>query len=114
MSEKEYAGLAYIGLSLMLYFLPTIVATARSHHNTLAIFILNLLTGWTILGWIIAIVWACTRAQPQQPIIIQQDFSEKYGRPEWERGQLPRRTPTILPAAQLPDHLFDKKRTDDD
>lgn len=114
MSEKDYAGLAYIGLSLILYFLPTIVASARSHHNTLAIFVLNFLTGWTVLGWIIATVWACTRAQPQQPIIIQQDFSERYGHPEWERGQLPRRTPTILPAAQLPDHLFDKKRADDD
>lgn len=112
MSDKGVEGIAYIGLWLIAYFLPTIVAQARSHHNTLAIFILNLLTGWTVLGWIIAIVWACTRAQPQQPIIIQQDFSEKYGRPEWERGQLPRRTPTILPPNQLPDHLFDKKRDD--
>ncbi|MDL1888951.1 superinfection immunity protein [Nitrospirales bacterium NOB] len=106
MSEKEYAGLAYIGLSLILYFLPTIVASARSHHNTLAIFVLNLLTGWTILGWIIAIVWACTRAQPQQPIIIQQDFSDRHFQPTIDP---PIRRPVILPQARLPDHLFDRK-----
>ena len=45
---------------LTLYFLPTIVGAAREHHNRWAIFWLNLFLGWTILGWIIAFIWACT------------------------------------------------------
>ena len=42
------------------YFLPTIVAHVREHHNTLAIGVLNLLLGWSAIGWIVALVWAFT------------------------------------------------------
>ncbi|GHC19502.1 superinfection immunity protein [Aidingimonas halophila] len=43
------------------YMLPTIVGAARQHHNTLAITVLNLLLGWTLIGWVVALVWAMTR-----------------------------------------------------
>jgi hypothetical protein len=42
------------------YFIPLIVAIYRHHRNKLAIGILNILLGWTIVGWIAALVWACT------------------------------------------------------
>lgn len=40
------------------YFIPTIVALKRNHHRTGQIFTINLLTGWLIIGWIIAFVMA--------------------------------------------------------
>jgi hypothetical protein len=52
------AGLIVLSLLLALYFLPTIIAGVRSHRNTLAIFIVNLLLGWSLLGWIAALVWS--------------------------------------------------------
>lgn len=42
------------------YFLPAIVASVRSHHNSTAITVLNLLLGWTVLGWVAALVWSAT------------------------------------------------------
>jgi TPR repeat protein len=42
------------------YFLPTIIAKARKHNNSMAIFALNFLAGWTFLGWVVAFVWALT------------------------------------------------------
>ena len=39
-----------------LYFLPSILASARRRPNTTTIFIINLLLGWTALGWIAAMV----------------------------------------------------------
>ena len=48
-----------------LYFLPTMIAGSR-HPNGGAIFFLNLLLGWTLLGWIGALVWAC--ASPRSTI----------------------------------------------
>ncbi len=48
------------------YFVPTIVASVREHRNMAGIVILNLLLGWTILGWIGALVWAVTSAQEQK------------------------------------------------
>ena len=47
------------------YFLPTLIALSRGHHQRLAIGILNLAGGWTVIGWIAAIVWACMLTQSQ-------------------------------------------------
>ena len=40
------------------YFIPTFIAIARRQRNTLSIFILNLLLGWSVIGWVISLVWA--------------------------------------------------------
>ena len=50
---------------LFLYFLPSLIAANRKHLNAMAIFVLNLFLGWTLLGWVGALVWACTAQQPR-------------------------------------------------
>jgi len=50
---------------LFIYFLPTVVAEARGHQNSGMIFLINLLLGWTVLGWIGTLVWAATTVRPQ-------------------------------------------------
>lgn len=52
--------LVLIVVGVTLYFLPAVVASQREHHNAGAIFVLNLLLGWTLLGWVVAMVWAAT------------------------------------------------------
>jgi len=47
-----------LGIAFAVYFLPSIVALGRVHHNAGAITLLNALVGWTVVGWIIALVWA--------------------------------------------------------
>ena len=47
-------------VATLIYFLPSIIALARGHLSTLAIFLLNLFLGWTLLGWLIALIWSCT------------------------------------------------------
>ena len=49
------AGLLFLCL-IYFYFLPSIIA--RRKKDKLAIFALNLLAGWSLIGWIIALVWA--------------------------------------------------------
>jgi hypothetical protein len=44
----------------LLYFLPTVIALSRGHLSALAIFLLDLFLGWTVLGWLIAFIWSCT------------------------------------------------------
>ena len=60
------AGLAFIGVGLLIYFIPAIVG--RNKRNANAIFVLNLLLGWTLLGWVAALVWAMTSDPPLSPI----------------------------------------------
>ncbi len=43
------------------YFLPTIVALFRRKHNFAAIAVLNFFLGWTLIGWVLALVWAVTQ-----------------------------------------------------
>ena len=47
-------------LAIVLYWLPTIVAVQRGHNAALAISVLNLFAGWSGVGWLISLVWACT------------------------------------------------------
>ncbi len=47
-----------IVLALFGYFIPTMIAILRKKKNTLAIFLLNLLLGYTLVGWLIALIWA--------------------------------------------------------
>lgn len=49
----------YTILALSIYFLPTIVGYNK--NNRVAIGVLNLFLGWTIIGWIIALVWGCCK-----------------------------------------------------
>lgn len=42
------------------YLTPTIVAAARGHQNLMAIAALNILLGWTFVGWVVAFVWSLT------------------------------------------------------
>jgi hypothetical protein len=52
------------GLWSVMYFLPTIIAAIRSKRDLLAIFLLNLFLGWSVIGWIIALIWAATHDAP--------------------------------------------------
>ncbi len=47
-------------IPLLLYFLPWMIALIRGHHNAGAIFLLNLLLGWTLIGWLFAFIWSFT------------------------------------------------------
>jgi hypothetical protein len=47
-------------VSLALYFLPTIIVLARRKKNVLGPILVNILLGWTVIGWIVALIWALT------------------------------------------------------
>lgn len=53
-------------LGLLFYFIPALVAQNNNHPQTVAIFALNLVLGWTLLGWIAALVWACIKSEEKE------------------------------------------------
>ena len=55
------AGLIGLFIGVLLYFLPFVVAVNRGHKNATAIFVLNLFLGWTMIGWVVALVWSFTK-----------------------------------------------------
>jgi hypothetical protein len=42
------------------YWVPTLSASSKHHRNQIAIGMLNLFLGWTVIGWVVALVWADT------------------------------------------------------
>jgi len=44
--------------ALALHFLPTIIAGVRHARNFGWILVINLLLSWTVIGWIVALIWA--------------------------------------------------------
>lgn len=54
----------FFGLGTVLYFLPTIIAAIKGKRDTLAIFLLNFFLGWSVIGWIIALIWAAKNDLP--------------------------------------------------
>lgn len=53
-------GLFFLGAFLFFYFIPVLVARQRGHRNEGAIMVLNFFLGWTLIGWVIALIWANT------------------------------------------------------
>jgi Na+/proline symporter len=45
-------------LAVLIYMLPTIFAFNKGHRNRWVIMIINIVFGLTLLGWLIAIIWA--------------------------------------------------------
>ncbi len=45
------------GILLALYFLPTFVAVHRGHRAE-GVAVVNLLVGWTGIGWFFLLLWA--------------------------------------------------------
>lgn len=50
--------LPFLGFGFVMYFLPSILAFARNKRDTTAIVLLNFFLGWTMIGWVVALVWA--------------------------------------------------------
>lgn len=50
--------------ALAAYFAPAIVAVLRRVPNTGSVIVIDLLLGWTVIGWIAALAMAC-RSKPR-------------------------------------------------
>lgn len=80
-SDSGAGAVGALIMILALYFLPSLVATMKKKRNSGAIFAVNLFLGWTVIGWIVAIVWALTNDAPV--VQVNQNY---YGQPAPQAG----------------------------
>jgi hypothetical protein len=61
-----------ISLSVATYMLPTLIAIKRHHRRAFSVAVLDILLGWTIVGWAIALIWSWTDAANSKgvPVIL--------------------------------------------
>ena len=48
-------------LLILLYLLPSAIAIHRGHGSVGGIITLNIVTGWTVIGWFLALLWALSK-----------------------------------------------------
>jgi hypothetical protein len=46
------------------YLVPSFIAAIRNHRRFTFILLLNLFAGWTVIGWIAALIWAFIKSNP--------------------------------------------------
>lgn len=64
---------ASIIMAFVIYFLPSIIAVIRKHHNKVSLILTNTLLGWTGIMWLVTFIWAFSKPKPvagQQPINV--------------------------------------------
>jgi hypothetical protein len=55
-------------IAVMIYFIPALVG--QNKQNAGAILVLNLLLGWTLIGWVVALIWAMTAEGPAPTPVV--------------------------------------------
>jgi hypothetical protein len=45
-------------VALLIHFLPAFIAGKNHSKNFVWILLINIFFGWTLIGWIVALVWA--------------------------------------------------------
>jgi len=68
--------IAFIVLAIVFYFLPALIADKRKVAAAGTIAWVNFFFGWTILGWIAALIWAVAEA-PIAPAALPRDDPEQ-------------------------------------
>jgi hypothetical protein len=51
------------------YMLPWAIAATRARSNTTSIALINVFLGWTLVGWIVALVMALQKEEPQVVVV---------------------------------------------
>lgn len=76
--------------------LPWAIAATRSHKDVVAIALINWFLGWTVIGWVICLIWSLSSPGPQTTVTAT---SVGYGYPpppptqsstDWSPWQEPR------------------------
>lgn len=66
----------------VLYMLPTIEAWLKNHQNLTSIALVNFFLGWTLIGWVIAIVWAFRKPEYQARPAPQKAYEPMFPQSE--------------------------------
>lgn len=70
------ATIIFFPACIALYFAPLISATMREHSNRAPIGLLNLFLGWTLIGWVGALIWSYS-AKPETPAKPEEELTPR-------------------------------------
>ncbi len=73
LSEQDTVLVIMFIVGVVFYFIPSIIALLRMKKNLVAIIALNTFLGWSVIGWVVSLVWSLSSdAKPARIIVNQQ------------------------------------------
>lgn len=90
------------------YLLPWAIAATRNKQRLAPVVLINVFLGWSLVGWIVALVMACTSDQPAAVVITHQPIGygtsplPPYGPPAFPGYQPSGYGPGNYPPANYP------------
>jgi hypothetical protein len=102
---KIIEGAVFLG-AVMLYLAPSIIADGREREDAFAVTMVNILLGWTVIGWFAALVWARHPvtdrrlkhfAKRAQRAVARVTIDAIVARAENRAGSIPALNPRLVP-----------------
>ncbi len=77
LSEQDTVIVIMLVVGVFLYFIPSCIALIRRKRNLLAIIALNFFLGWSLIGWVVSLVWSLSSDSKPQKIVVNQQAPSK-------------------------------------
>ena len=74
---KAEGAMTFLAICLLFYFAPALVAHSRRHSAATGLFVTNLLLGWTVIGWVVCLIWALSG--PREVVFFAPSLFAGYG-----------------------------------
>ena len=97
MIETIFAALVLVSLAVALYLVPVMVGVARHAPDLGAIAVINVLLGWTFVGWVLALALAMRSVGTARPVVqLVQNLPPGGGWAELPGGYQPWQAPPLM------------------
>jgi hypothetical protein len=101
-------GLILVTVLVFAYFFPTIVAAVRKVPNVGSVVVINLLLGWTLIGWAVALAMAARSTPPASLVANFTTVAAQTGVPAgWHPDPSGRHQLRAWDGQRWTEHVFD-------
>ena len=63
--------LSFLLFLFVMYWLPTVIGMIRGLPSVLGIAALNFFLGWTVVGWVLALMWALAASPAPRVVYVE-------------------------------------------
>lgn len=96
MIEAILSAVVLVSLLIALYLIPVVVGVARHAPDLGSIAVINILLGWTFVGWVLALALAMRSARPAGPVVQLVQNVPPGGWGELQGGHQPSQAPPLM------------------
>lgn len=75
---ESLAAILVMLFILTVYLIPTIIAFSRGHASKWGIGVLNIVLGWSLVFWVVALIWSLSNKGQSQTTIVNVGSGNQY------------------------------------